>query len=85
MQEAIQQFRALLELGAEVEGSPAAARMQQLFDTYLGVRPCFLAVPYRRYAACIENSSSRLMAALLGFTGAQDASFESCLSYCARA
>ena len=36
-QEVAQHFRLLLELGAEVEGSPAAERLQQLFCTYWAV------------------------------------------------
>jgi len=38
-QEVAQQFRLLLELGAEVEGSPAAERLQQLYGIYWAVSP----------------------------------------------
>ena len=37
VQEAIHQFSLLLELGAEIEGSPACERTLHLFNTYWAV------------------------------------------------
>lgn len=46
-QEVAQQFRLLLELGAEVEGSPAAERLQQLYGIYWAVSPLLLTRGWR--------------------------------------
>ena len=51
-----QHFRLLLELGAEVEGSPASERLHQLFSTYWAVSPLLRRCCCQRTPACYSGS-----------------------------